>query len=72
MRSFLATVVLGASLMGLVTGCDNGKATDRAEAAATKADDAARRAEAAAKRVEDAAARSTAAADRLGGRGYNK
>jgi hypothetical protein len=72
MRSILATLVLSAGLMGMVTGCDNSKATERAEAAATKADDAARRAEAAAKRVEDAAARATAAADRLGGRSLNK
>lgn len=72
MRSFLATMVLGVSLMGFVTGCGDNKATERAEAAASKADDAARRAEAAAKRVEDAAARATAAADRLGGRGFNK
>lgn len=63
----LATLVLGASLMGFVTGCDTSKATERAEAAATKAEDAARRAEAAAKRVEDAAARAQAAAEHAGG-----
>lgn len=63
----LATLVLGVSLMGFATGCDTSKATERAESAATKAEDAARRAEAAAKRVEDASARAVAAADRAGG-----
>lgn len=63
MRKGFVSLFLGVAALGVVaSGCSH-KATERAEAAATRAEDAARRSEAAASRVEDAARRAEAAAD---------
>jgi hypothetical protein len=71
-RKFGASIA-ALALMGTMTmGCASKKDVERADAAATRAEDAARRTEAAASRVDSAAARCEAAANSAGTRGLRK
>jgi len=69
-RKLGASIAALALVSTMTVGCASKKDVERAEAAATRAEDASRRAEAAASRVDSAAARCEAAMS--SGRGLRK